>query len=140
MSDPTLRVVFFQVKDPKAKVEKLATTAAFHFERKERFLILADTADAVQYIDELLWKTPKTSFLPHLAGEGAVESLVAITSDKKNVNQARFVFNLCSTPLFIEGPFRIIYEFEDLSSPAKQQLSQIRFDAYKKADYLIEAR
>jgi DNA polymerase IIIc chi subunit len=140
MSVAETRVVFFQVRDPKAKVEKLAMAASSHFERKERFLILAENQAAVQYIDELLWKTPKTSFLPHFAVTEKSESWVAITAEKRNVNEARFVFNLCPTPLFIEGPFRIIYEFEDLSSPAKQQLSQIRFDAYKKANHLIEAR
>ena len=40
----------------------------------------------------------------------------------------------------IEGPFRIIYDFEDLTSPNKQHLSALRFEAYKQAGYTIEAR
>jgi DNA polymerase IIIc chi subunit len=81
---------------------------------------------------------PPTSFLPHLASEEETASLIAITKARKNVNQAKFAFNLCSTPLLIEG-IRLIYDFEDLTSPFKQQLSAVRFDAYKRAGCLIEA-
>jgi hypothetical protein len=63
-----------------------------------------------------------------------------IAKVKKNVNQARVAFNLCPTPLLIEGPFRIIYEFEDLTAPNKKNLSSLRFDAYKQEKFLIEAR
>ncbi len=135
-----IRIVFFQVRKPALKISRLIETVTTHFDRKEPFLISTEDEKAVQYIDELLWKYPSTSFLPHQASEEPIDSLIAITRYKKNINQARFVFNLCPTPLMIEGAFRMIYEFEDLTSPARQQLSIHRFDAYKKAGYLIEAR
>lgn len=139
-STPLIRIVFFQVRQPSAKLDRLIEVATAHFERKEQLLIAAEDEKAVHYIDELFWKSPPTSFLPHLASDEPTSSLIAITRTKKNINHARFAFNLCPTPLLIEGSFRVIYDFEDLTSPAKQQLSALRFDAYKKAGCLIEAR
>ncbi len=133
------RVVLFQVRAPNLKISRLIETASAHFERKEHLLILAEDEKAVHYVDELLWKFPPTSFLPHVATEESTQAFVAITKSRTNVNQAKFSFNLCPTPLLIEG-IRLIYDFEDLTSPLKQQLSAIRFDAYKKAGCLIEAR
>lgn len=140
LESPPIRIVFFQVRQPHTKLERLTEMAAAHFEKREHFLIVSEDEKAVQYIDELLWKFPPTSFLPHVASEDPTPSLIAITRCKKNINQARFAFNLCPTPLVFEGLFRLIYDFEDLTSPSKQQLSAHRFDAYKKAGYLIEAR
>lgn len=139
-SEATTRVVFFQVKENGAKIKKILETAALHFERKEPLLILVEDAKAQSFVDELLWKTPDTSFLPHAATDETSQDKIAICKIKKNVNSARVAFNLCPTPLLIEGPFRIIYEFEDLSAPNKKNLSSLRFDAYKQAGFLIEAR
>ena len=134
------RVVFFQVQGSASKLRWIAETAHTHFQKKEPLLILVEDVRSQQFVDELLWKLPATSFLPHTSTDEPTTDWVAISKGKKNVNQARVVFNLCSTPLLIEGPFRIIYEFEDLSAPAKQNLSSLRFDAYKQAGHLIEAR
>jgi DNA polymerase IIIc chi subunit len=134
------RVVLFQVKDAKEKLLRLAETASFHFERKELILILVEDEKAEQYVDELLWKVPATSFLPHTVINASSKEFVAITRTKQNLNQAHYAFNLCPTPLLIDGPFRIIYDYEDLTTPHKKQLSSYRFDAYKKASWAIEAR
>ncbi len=137
---PLTRIVFFQVRDNTSKLKRIAETAQTHFEKKELFLILAEDSRSQQFVDELLWKLPESSFLPHIASDDAVKDLIAIAKVKKNVNGARVAFNLCPTPLLIEGPFRIIYEFEDLTSPSKKNLSTLRYDAYKKMGFLIEAR
>lgn len=134
------RVVFFQVRDNPAKIQKIVEMAHTHFEKKEALLILVEDDRSQTYVDELLWKHPPTSFLPHLATDDPTTDWIAIAKAKKNVNQAKIAFNLCPTPLLIEGPFKIIYEFEDLTTPAKKNLSSHRLDAYKNAGYLIEAR
>lgn len=139
-SAPSNRVVFFSVRDNGSKIKRIIETTHFHFEKKEPILILVEETKSQQFVDELLWKSPITSFLPHIATDEATTELIAIAKVKKNVNSARVTFNLCPTPLLIEGPFRIIYEFEDLSSPTKKNLSSLRFDAYKQAGLLIEAR
>ncbi len=140
MNTSETRVVLFQIREAKEKLYRLSEQAAFHFERKEFLIILAEDEKAALFVDELLWKTPPTSFLPHTLTEEPTSDYIAISRCKKNVNQARYAFNLSPTPLLIEGPFKIIYDFEDLTSPSKQQFSALRFDAYKKAGHLIEAR
>ena len=137
---PLARIVFFQVKDPAAKLQRIAETARAHFGKKERFIIFVEDLKAQSFVDELLWKMPDASFLPHAAADVASQEWVAITKTKTNVNGARVAFNLCSTPLLIDGSFRLIYELEDLTSPAKQKLSTIRYDAYKNAYHPVEAR
>jgi DNA polymerase IIIc chi subunit len=127
------------VKDNAAKIKALIDMAHFHFERKEPFLVFVEDLKAEQFVDELFWKSPPHSFLPHSIAQEETTDWVVITRAKKNITQARVAFNLCSTPLLIDG-FRIIYEFEDLSSPGKKHLSSIRLDAYQQAGITIEAR
>lgn len=137
---PSTRVVLFQVKTPQEKLLTLAKTAALHFEKKEKLWILTEDEKTQVFVDELLWKLPASSFLPHCASDEPSSELISISKIKNNINQAHYTFNLCPTPLLIEGPFKIIYDFEDLSSPSRQNLSSIRFDAYKQRRFLIESR
>ncbi len=139
ISDLPTRVIFFQVRDTKLKLQRLAEMAQTHFEKRDPFIIFVEDIKAQTFVDDLLWKLPETSFLPHTATDDTTKDLVAITKSKTNVNQARSAFNLCPTPLLLEGPLRLIYDFEDLTSPSKKELSSLRFDAYKQAHYLIEA-
>src|SRR5690349_21499374 len=106
MTPSSTRVVFFQVRDNGAKIKKIVETAHTHFERKEPLLVLVEDPKAKEFVDTLLWKTPDTSFLPHLATDEPTTELIAIALAKKNVNQAKIAFNLCPTPLLIEGPFK----------------------------------
>ncbi len=137
---PPTRVIFFQVRSAAAKVQTICQTTQSHFEKKEPFLILVEDVKAQEFVNELLWKSPDTSFLPHTASDEATKDFIVITRTKNNVNNALTAFNLCSTPLVIQGDFRTIYEFEDLTNPTKNKLSQVRFDAYKTAHFLIESR
>lgn len=134
------RVVLFQVHSPKQKLLRLIETAQLHFERKEPFSIFVEEEKTAEYVDQILWSTPETSFLPHRIADSASSDLVLITKEKRVLNGARAVFNLCATPLLIEGPFRLLYDFEDLTVPSRRSLSQLRFEAYKKAGYPIESR
>ncbi len=140
MTLSTTRVIFFQVREIAAKLKMISATAQSHFDKKEHFLILVEDAKAQEFVDELLWKTPETSFLPHVASDEKTHELISITKTKNNVNDAKVAFNLCSTPLLITPPFRLIYELEDLTHPNKNKLSSLRFDAYKAAHFLIESR
>ncbi len=134
------RVIFYQVKDNGAKLQRIIETAKTHFVKKEPLLIFVEDARSQQFVDELLWKSPETSFLPHAAADDLTSELIVITKAKANLNQAKAAFNLCPTPLLIEGPFKIIYEFEDMTNLVKKNLSSLRFDAYKQAGSPLEAR
>ncbi len=133
------RVVFFQAADAAAKCKKIVEMARFHFTRRESLLLFTEDEKAQRFVDELLWKFPSHSFLPHQATDEKTEEKIAITKSKINVNQALFAFNLCSTPLFLPG-FKLIYDFEDFSTPHKKHLSETRFNAYKNQKLLLESR
>jgi DNA polymerase IIIc chi subunit len=136
----TPRVIFFQVRDATSKLNFLTQTVQHHFLKKEKIILFAEDEKALHFADELLWKSPSESLLPHAILATPSDEWIALTKEKINLNQARIAFNLCSTPLLIDGPFRTIYEFEDASSPNKKMLSQIRFEGYKQARYSIESR
>lgn len=133
------RIVFFQVSNSQTKVKRIVDTCQFHFENREKILIIGEEA-SLPFIDELLWKYPATSFLPHQVIHNQGDALVSITCQRQNLTHARFAFNLTPTPLFLSSPIQIIYEFEDLSTPIKKNLSEKRYDAYRKSGFLIEAR
>lgn len=137
---PATRVIFFQVNDNTSKINKILETAHLHFGKKEPLLFFVEEEKSEKFVDELLWKQPPSSFLPHTASDGPTNDLVVITKSKNNVNNAKIAFNLCPTPLFLTEPLKIIYEFEDLTAPVKKNLSSQRFDVYKKAGFFIEAR
>jgi DNA polymerase IIIc chi subunit len=132
------RVVFFQVADAGSKLKRITETARSHFRKSEPFLFFVEDEKALNFVDELLWKFPETSFLPHSA-EPKEHVRIAITKTKTNINGAHYGFNLCPTPLLLPG-FKIIYEFEDLTVPSKKSLSTLRFNAYKQARMPLETR
>ena len=135
-----MRVVFFQVRFAKEKIERLVEIVTAHFEKGENIILFVEDEKAQNFVDELLWKIPPSNFLPHIASDTPTEEKIAITRTKTNVNLAKYAFNLCSTPLLLDPPFKIVYEYEDLTSPSKHEISAMRFDAYKKASFMIEAR
>jgi DNA polymerase IIIc chi subunit len=140
MTDEALpRIVLFQVADSASKIKRIAETARTHFMQREPFLFFVEDEKALSFIDELLWKTPATGFLPHSPARETSSERIAITSTKSNVNNAHYAFNLCATPLLLPG-FKIIYDFEDFSNPNKKSFSTLRFNAYKQAKMPIESR
>ena len=132
-------VVFFQVFNTALKLKRITETARFHFGKKESLLFFVEDDKALHFVDELLWKLPETSFLPHSVAEQKTIERIAITKAKLNLNSAAFAFNLCSTPLMVPG-FKIIYDFEDLTAPNKKSLSSLRFNAYRAAKMPLESR
>ena len=110
------RVVFFQVNDNHSKLKIIVETAQTHFKKKEPFLIIVEDDMALKFVDDLLWKLPSSSFLPHSIAESETSELITLTKCKKNL------------------------KFEDLTAPIKKNLSSLRYDAYKGAGFLIEAR
>lgn len=133
---PIAEVSFLQVKTAEQKLFHVVQKAELHFRKKDYFLIFVEDEKIEQFVDDLLWKLPLESFLPHKILENFEKIPVGITRTKKNFNEAKIAFNLCPTPLLLPG-FRKIYEFEDLSSPTKQKLSSLRFSSYRQASYLL---
>ena len=130
------KIVFFSVKSSKDKLFRLIETAQNHFEKNEPLLILVPDPTVQTYIDELLWKAPVHSFLPH----STENSLIQIKVFEPNMKLEKNIFNLCPDEILMNQTFRVIYELEDFTSTMKQCLSQKRFKAYQEKNFIIESR
>lgn len=133
------RVIFLPVKETALKLHKIAQTARYHFEKKERFLIITPDDAALEFVDALLWRLPEEGFLPHTISHSPCNDFIVITTQKNNINQASALFNLCPTPLFLDEPVKLLYEFEDLTSQDKKELSLKRYGAYREAGFAISS-
>ncbi|MBM3183912.1 MAG: DNA polymerase III subunit chi, partial [Chlamydiae bacterium] len=103
MSSFETRIIFFQVSDLPSKLRCITETARSHFSKKEAVLFFVENEKGEAFLDELLWKLPEHSFLPHAISNQKTDEKIAITKTKENVNGAIFAFNLCPTPLLVPG-------------------------------------
>jgi DNA polymerase-3 subunit chi len=132
------KVIFFQIKDVKIKLLKLIQVAIGHFEKKERLIIQVQNDISLNFVDELLWKSPKESFLPHVISDKQTNDFIVITKLKKNLNKAHFMFNLCYDLIELDKSYKIIYDFDDCTSLKNQQNSQKKYQIYRQAGFIIE--
>jgi DNA polymerase IIIc chi subunit len=128
------RVIFFSVRSTQEKVDRIVQTALSHFRRKEHLLFFAEDDRALHFIDDLLWSHPREGFLPHAIDPK--KEWIGITKQKTLPPDVKYAFNLCPTPLLLEVP--LVYDFEDLTSPQKQLLSHMRFEAYKQKRVAVQ--
>src|ERR1700739_4282065 len=92
MSKPTIQVL--TVKSNQEKLLKLCQAVHHHFGLRERLLIAAPSDEVADYIDQLLWRMPSDSFLPHKKVAKESDFPVIITTMIANLNQARVLINL----------------------------------------------
>jgi DNA polymerase III subunit chi len=134
------KVIFFQIKDVKFKLIKIIQTSMNHFEKKENIIIKVQDEASLKFVDELLWKFPKESFLPHVYTDNKCSDFIVITKSKDNLNNSSFMFNLCQDLIDLDPSYKIIYDFDDLTSPAKQKKSKKRFDLFRQLGFTIESK
>lgn len=139
MNPKNNKVVFFQIKDVKTKLIKLIQTCIYHFEKKEHLLIQVQDDAALKFVDELLWKTPKESFLPHSISDDYTSDFIVITKSKNNLNKAKYLFNLSPDLIDFNRSYKIIYDFDDFTTEIKKQKSKKRFEIYRNAGFKIES-
>ncbi len=135
-SAPTKKVTFFQVRSALEKQKKLVQIAQEYFEKKMPLLFKLESEEGIKYLDELLWRFPKESFLPHFISNAPSKELIILTLSDHNPNQSQTVFNLKKDPI-LETSFHQIYTFEDLSSSLKNQIAQRHYHFYKVKEYAI---
>lgn len=121
------------------KLQKIVRAAHYHFQKKEPLLFVVDNDISAKYIDDLLWKMPQESFLPHIVTSSPTKELIAISSKKKSLNGANHFFNLTNLPLLLED-FYVVYEFEDFTQPEKIKLAQFKYAQYRAKDFAIESQ
>ncbi len=96
----------------------------------ERILITVSGHEAASYIDDLLWRYPEDSLLPHRIINTPSNERVAITLARDNLNNATVLFNLLPEAYPQFEQFVTIYEFYDETHPSKAELSKQRLTAY----------
>jgi DNA polymerase IIIc chi subunit len=129
------KILFFKVTSNGQKLQKIVEITKGHFENKEPLTILVPNENALDYIDELLWKVPATSFLPHSTEEGQT---ITIKVFSKEMALQKHIFNLCPFEI-LPSSFTKIYELEDTTSEAKQALFQKKINTYQKLNIPIES-
>lgn len=135
MNKPSIQ--FIQVNDNATKLKAICHTVQSYFERKEPCLIIVPNLESAEYVNQLLWKYPEHSFIPHEVADHPTKELVVITIKKENPNLAKVILNLCpeAVPNFKE--FNLIYEFWDETHPAKAEFSVQRRAFYEKNECFI---
>lgn len=128
-------VQFHSVSDNNSKLNKIAHTVHNHFNKHESVLIYVPSDEAAAFINQLLWKFPHDSFLPHVIAKGPVDEKVAITTIAANINKASVLINLVSSIPEHASEFSIIHELMDLTHPAKEELSKKRLEEYSKKNW-----
>ncbi len=118
-----VNVVFYPVKETSSKLLKICEVAYLHLERSEPLLILVPDTAALNFVDNLLWKLPEESFIPHPT------SLISIAIEPTEEGSA--LFNLRPIAYTEKFFFKTIYELEDQTSLERLQLSKVRYQVYR---------
>lgn len=129
------KIIFLPVRTNQDKIENICQTVQKHFDRQDNLLIIAPSPVAVQYLDDLLWKNPLDSFLPHVTSQIECKDKVVITTITQNLNHAKILMNLCQEPCPIIEQFEIVYELYDETHQEKLEQSKRRRQIYIQKGY-----
>jgi DNA polymerase IIIc chi subunit len=105
---------------------------------KKNILIAVPSQEVAQYIDQLLWRMPEDSFIPHAIVQGTTREKIAITTNSANVNQATILISLLPEIYSNSGSVDTIYELLDLTSKEKEAISRKKQEAYRAAGHAVE--
>jgi DNA polymerase-3 subunit chi len=117
-------VRFLTVTDNASKLQQLCAVVNEHFAKGDSMLIAVPTPEAAAYLDQLLWKMPEESFMPHSICNNPTQDRVVITTAAGNINQAKILLNLLPSIHPNSQMFACIYELYDQTSPEKEELSR----------------
>jgi DNA polymerase III subunit chi len=130
-------IIFIPVSNNQNKIGCICNTIQRHFNQGESILIAVPNEQAEKYLDDLLWKFPGDSFLPHAVSQNDNNERVLITKQAQNLNKSKILFNLCPAASPIADQFEIIYELYDETFPDKLEQSKNRRHAYSELGYAM---
>lgn len=124
-------IIFLNVKDNQAKLSSIVNTVAKHYAQKQKILISVANENVAKYVDDLLWKQPPNSMIPHTIATVQTMQHIVITQTQNNLNNAEILINLTpdAHPAFRE--FSIVYDLFDETSPEKKQQSLAKQQKYQ---------
>lgn len=133
----TAIVTFWKVKEAKQKISCVCTLVHRFFQQAQRQLILVPNQEVAEYVDKLIWKFPKESFIPHTISFQPLQAAVVITTCAENINRATILLNLCPQSSSLGQSVNQIHELFDLSDSSKERLSSERKKAYEKQGLVV---
>ena len=123
-------ITFLKAHDNASKLQAVLSTIQALLREKKRVLIAVPNREAADYLDDLLWKMPPESFIPHALADKPCDELVAISTLHANFNKAPVLINLCSSISPLTNQFEEIYDLDDQTHPSKAKLTAERKQAY----------
>ncbi len=137
MTTSKSKVIFIPVQDNNAKRQALIIMAQRFFTNKMRLLFSVANDEVARYVDELLWKSPPESFLPHSVIMRPHPEPIAITTLLENLNAATVLFNLRPEANPLVSQFAFTYDLFDTTHPDKLAQSQLRKESYLQEGHLV---
>ncbi len=133
------KVIFYHVKDNQTKLNLICTKALEAFRDEKRLLIIVNSFQAAQYVDQLLWRFPPNGFMPHVIADTSTAEWIAITlQDQHNVNQATTLLNLSPSYSSLSLKMEEVYEIYDETHSDKRALSEQRLKTYQSHGIMIK--
>ena len=128
-------MTFLRVADVHSKLMRICDTVYEHVSLGQRILISVDDDVSAKFVDDLLWRLPEESFIPHIISDTECENDVIISTVEKNLNKAFVLINLRSSISPMAKSFSAIYELNDHTVAKKLELSRQRYSAYKREGF-----
>lgn len=125
-----MKVCLIRVETVQEKLAQICATVTHHFHRGERWLLLADHQRSIDYIDELLWRFPADSFLPHVATDQPVHEPIVLTTRQENLNRATVAFSFLTSPPRLINGIHTLFDLDDQTTPEKGRASLKRREEY----------
>lgn len=131
-------IIFLKVTTNQEKLLSLTTIIQKHFDLSDQILIFTPTDEVARYIDQLIWRLPEESFIPHIISHHACKDRVVITSKKENINKAQVLINLGQDAYATCHEFQTVYELYDQTHPLKEESAKLRHASYINSGYNIQ--
>jgi DNA polymerase-3 subunit chi len=127
------KIIFLKVLTNQEKLFSLTKTIQKHFDLGDQLLILCPNIQVANYIDQLIWRLPEDSFIPHSIVNEMCHEKVAITYQNENFNKAGILINLCKEIPSLPLGFQLVYDLFDQTDADRHALSKARFSSYQVA-------
>lgn len=124
-------VTFLRVTDVHSKLMRICDTVFEHVSQGQKVLIAVDDDASAKFVDNLLWKLPEESFIPHTIADAECEDSVVITTVEKNLNNAFALISLRGAVSPMAKNFHAVYELSDHTVAKKLDLSRQRYASYQ---------
>ncbi|MBI5273917.1 MAG: DNA polymerase III subunit chi [Chlamydiales bacterium] len=128
-----IQVFFHPIASNTQKVPLVCSIVKQHFFSHLHLDIITENKESLLFLDQLLWKSPTNSFIPH-GSLGEPYCFIHLYDSLPTISDAKHVFNLTKTPLPLDSHYLTIHELDDVSS---KEYSNNKYHFYKANSFKI---